>query len=487
MTAAALAGLLVAGGLSAAPPVGAERPRAAGGRVEELIEKLSGQGTEAMMAARSLADIGDPRAVGALLTMARAKGYSLRLAAITALGRLGDRRATDTVAAALKDDDAHMRAAGARALGRLGDRRALRAVMRLLDDEAPPARLAAVRALGAIGDPQAVGALAAALDSEAPEMRIASARALGMIAQRRAEPALAQALTDTDLRVRRACLAAIRALGPDTPAKTPTPVAPLAGLLKHRYPQIRAYAVRKLGQSGNPAAVARLIDALDDRSPDVFFGASLWLGRLGGDRAITALIGVIETTDSPRRWTSAAAGLAAAKAPRAVPHLLEHMIAPRFDVDVLQTGLVALGGIGEASALAPLRALQAAGGKLTLCRKTLVGVMARLGDKASWTVVLDAAKAPSAPTRRQAAIWLGYTQAPRAEAPLVTLLSDRQPRVRAMAATALGNLPRPGPAAGSALTAALKDPARSVRQAAAGALKRISLVMDRRGSPADSD
>ncbi len=469
----ALAGLLVASGLSAA---GTERPRTTDPRVDELIEKLSGQGTEAMMAATALADIGDLRAVPPLLTMARSKGYSLRLAAITALGRLGDRRATSVVTGVLKADDAHMRAAAAQALGRIGDRKAVGAIVRLLDDEAPPTRLAAVRALGAIGDPQAVRPLTTALTSETPEMRVASARALGMIADRRAEPALFRALIDTDLRVRRTALAAIRALGPNTPGQSPEPLGPLPGLLKHRYPQIRAYAVRRLGQSGNPAAVALLIDALDDRRPDVFFGASLWLGRVGGERAITALIGVIEATDSPRRWTSAAAGLAEAKAARAVAPLIEHMMSRRFDVDVLQAGLVALGGIGDASALAPLRKLQAAGGKLAHCRDTLIGVMARLGDEASWTVVLKAAKAPALASRRQAAIWLGYTRAARAEAPLAGLLSDRQPRVRAMAATAMGNLPRPGPAARSALTAALKDPAKSVRQAAAEALRRIRRV-----------
>ena len=473
VTVAALAGLLVVGGLSAA---GAERPRAACARFDELVEKLAGRGTEAMLAAKTLADLGDRRAVPHLLTMARAKGYSLRLAAITALGRLGDRRATDGVIAALNADDAHMRAAAAEALGRIGDRKATRSLRRLLDDEAIATRLAAVRALGALGDPQAVRALALMLTAEASEMRIASARALGMIGQRRAEPALAQALTDADLRVRRASLAAIRALGPDTPAKTPGAIEPLTGLLKHRYPQIRAYAVGKLGQSGNPGAVALLTGALDDRSPDVFFGASLWLGRLGGDRAITALIGVIETTDSPRRWTSAAAGLAQAKAAPAVPALIEHMMSRRFDVDVLQAGLVALGGIGDTSALAPLRKLQATSPKARLCQKTLVGVMARLGDPASWTVAMNAAKAPAAASRRQAAVWLGYTQAPRAVAPLITLLSDPHPDVRAMAATALGNIPHPGPAARTALSAALKDTARAVRQAAMAALERIILT-----------
>jgi len=441
---------------------------------DQLVAKLDGKGTEAMMAARSLGLLGDRRAVDHLLPLARSEVYSLRLTAITALGRLADGRATDAVMAALDAADAHMRAAAAEALGRMGARKATSAVSDLLDDEVLSTRLAAARALGALADPRAIRALALALTDEEPEMRIASARALGAIGKPWAEGPLAKLLGQEDTPVRRAALAAIRALGGDRPATKPLPIERWVALLKHDYPQQRAYAVRKLGQSGNPQAVAPLIAALDDRRADVFFGASLWLARIGGDEAIGALIDTLKTTNSPRRWTSAAAALAERKEKRAVPVLLQHMLSSRFDVDIAEAGLVALGGIGDKSAVAPLRKLQADSAKLRLCNTTLVGVLARLGDADSWIIVLAAAKAPSASLRRRGATWLGYTQDPRAAKLLTTLLADPSASVRAMAAPAIANIPHPTPAVKAALTAALKDPDASVRKAAAKALKRIN-------------
>lgn len=440
---------------------------------DQLVAKLDGKGAEAMMAARSLGLLGDPRAVDHLLPLARSKVYSLRLTAITALGRLADSRAADTVMDALNADDAHMRAAAAEALGRMGDQKATGAVAGLLADEALSARLAAARALGALADPRAIRPLALALNDEAREVRIASAQALGAIGKPWADGPLAKLLSQEDTAVRRAALAAIRALGGDRPAAEPQPIERWIALLKHDYPQQRAYAVRRLGQSGNPQAVAPLIAALDDHSADVFFGASLWLARLGGDEAIGALLDTLKTTNSPQRWTSAAAALAERKEKRAVPVLLKQMLSRRFDVDIAEAGLVALGGIGDKSAVAPLRKLRAASPKLRLCSNTLVGVLARLGDADSWTIVLETAKAPSAALRRQGATWLGYTQDPRAAKPLTTLLADPSASVRALAAAAIANVPRPTPAIKAALTAALKDPDKSVRNAAAEALKRI--------------
>jgi len=472
LAAVLLVALLAAiGGESSASAYAAE---ATNSQFDRLVAKLEGKGTEAMMAARSLGLMGDRRALEHLTPLAKSKAYSIRMTAIIALGELGDPRATDTVMAALTASDSHMRAAAAEALGRIGSRKATPGVSELLKDDLLSTRLTAARALAALADPRAIRPLALALNDDEPEMQIASARALGAIGKPWAEGPLARLLGHDNTPVRRAALAAIRALEGNTPATSPQPIERWVTLLTHDYPQQRAYAVRKLGQSGNPQAVAPLIAALDDRRADVFFGASLWLARLGGDEAITTLLGILKTTHSPRRWTSAAAALAERKEKRAVPVLLETMLARRFDVDVAQAGLVALGGIGDKSAVAALLKLQADSPKLRLCNTTLIGVLARLGHDESWTVILESVKAPQESLRRQGATWLGYTQNARATKPLITLLSDPDASVRAMAAAAIANIPRPTPAAKAALTTALEDPDSSVRNAAANALKRFN-------------
>lgn len=476
LTALVLTGLFATSGPPEAVCARLVEPTKAEKRFDELVAKLGGRGTEAMMAAAALGELGDGRAVKHLLPMARGEDYSLRLAAITALGRLGDARATVTVMSALDAADAAMRAAAAEALGEIGDRMATRAVMGLLDDESGRVRLAAAAALGALEDPQAVGALAVVLGDESPGLRITAAGALGSIGRRWAEPALAKLLDDDSAAVRRAALLAIRAIGPHRPAKQPRPINPWAGMLEGKHPAGRAYAVRKLGQSGNPQAVGPLIGALKDGHVDVFFGASLWLGRLGGDEAVAALIETLKTTNSPQRWTSAAAALAERREKRAVGVLLERMTSRRFDVGVVRAGLVALGGIGDRSAVPLLRKLQEST-KFRLCRATVIGVLARLGDAESWAVVLESAKAPGSASRRQAAVWLGYTASPRAVAPLVVLLSDRNVSVRVAAATSLGNIRRGGRrAAAAAVAKGLADGDRAVRRAAAKALERIKLA-----------
>ena len=443
-------------------------------RFDSLVAKLGGGGTEALMAAAALGDLGDRRAVPHLLPMAREGQYSFRLTAIEALGVLGDTRATATVMGALGAADRRMRATSAEALGLIGDRSATRGVADLLGDESERVRLSAAEALGALRDPVAVGPLVRVLGDESSRMRIAVARALGAIGRRGAEVPLAGLLRDKVPSVRRSALAAIRLFGPHRPAKSPGPIDRWAPMIEDRYPEVRAYAVRKLGQSGSPKAEAILIGALNDRDVAVFFPASLWLGRLGGAEGVSALIATLETTASPQRWTSAAAALAERKDKRAIGPLLRHMTSRRFDVDIAEAGLVALGGIGDKSALAPIRKLQETSGKIRLCRATLIGVLARLGDAASWSAVLAAAGASDSASRRQGALWLGYTQSPRAVAPLTGLLSDADVSVRVMAATGLGNMRRGGQAAaGAALAKALKDKDKTVRQAAAAALERI--------------
>jgi HEAT repeat protein len=70
-------------------------------------------------AARALGQIGDPRALDALVAALRNTCYGARVAAIEALAQIGDRRALEPLTAALGDGDPCVRLAAAAALCRL--------------------------------------------------------------------------------------------------------------------------------------------------------------------------------------------------------------------------------------------------------------------------------------------------------------------------------------------------------------------------------
>lgn len=82
-------------------------------------------------AVRALGEIQDPRSADTLLAMA---GKVDRAVHLWALGRLGDRRGFETVAAAVTDPDRIVRLTAIQALNDLGDERAVPVLTRALDD-----------------------------------------------------------------------------------------------------------------------------------------------------------------------------------------------------------------------------------------------------------------------------------------------------------------------------------------------------------------
>lgn len=82
-------------------------------------------------AVRALGEIQDPRSAATLLAMA---GKVDRAVYLWALGRLGDRRGFESVAAAVGDPDRIVRLTAIQALNDLGDERAVPVLTRALDD-----------------------------------------------------------------------------------------------------------------------------------------------------------------------------------------------------------------------------------------------------------------------------------------------------------------------------------------------------------------
>jgi HEAT repeat protein len=168
----------------------------------ELIPALSAPDWKTRwQTCQTLGELGDKRAVRALIRALNDINQWVRIVAAEALGQIADERATQKLIFGLNDDSIWVRRASVVALGQIGDEEAIPPLMnRLLD---PPnskwpeeLRDAIAQALGAIGEP-ALQTLIHALDDPDPWVSCAAARALGQIGDPQAIAPLA-ALTKTD-------------------------------------------------------------------------------------------------------------------------------------------------------------------------------------------------------------------------------------------------------------------------------------------------
>ena len=115
-----------------------------------------------------MGQIGDPRAVDALVAAARGQtGQGANLAVVEALGRLADPRALDFLLLRLDHPDPKLVTAAARALGSFQDPQAVDALIVKLEHGHEGVRVAAASSLARIGNPMAATALHLAIERAA--------------------------------------------------------------------------------------------------------------------------------------------------------------------------------------------------------------------------------------------------------------------------------------------------------------------------------
>lgn len=154
-----------------------------------LQDLLSEEPTWRASAASLLGELGDKRAVPALITALGDKEKSVRREVASALGNLEDKRAVPVlVNTLLKDENEFVRAIAARSLGKLGDKEAVPALIKSLKDENVTVRVIVANALGKLGGKEAIDPLAAATCEEDnitnPDVRKAIFTALNQINER---------------------------------------------------------------------------------------------------------------------------------------------------------------------------------------------------------------------------------------------------------------------------------------------------------------
>jgi hypothetical protein len=243
-------------------------------------------------------ELGDLRALGAILGAVHTSDPALRAAAVAALGASGDARALDVAREAAKDKDARVRAAGAEALAHLGAADAGQAVEALVADDAT-AREGLRIAVEVRSEGVTKAAAARAAASADPELRALAVVALG----RQVSPAAVNAL------VTLAGDARLAGDAMDALARSPCPIAmtaieALAAAPSTRRLAARAYFVRRVVRgersARGDALIAALAAAADGADRAVAVEAMVALGE-------RPLAGALEDRD-PRVRRAAAMG-----------------------------------------------------------------------------------------------------------------------------------------------------------------------------------
>ncbi|MHA1601138.1 MAG: HEAT repeat domain-containing protein [Alphaproteobacteria bacterium] len=207
-----------------------------------------------------------------------------------ALGRIGDPNAVGPLLSALKDKEGYVRSSVAAALGQIGDRRAVAPLIETMKSDAHDnTRQYSAEALGRIADPAAFDPLLAALTDEDGHVREVAAHSLGLLGDTRAIPELVGLFSDRYPGPKESAARALIRFG--RPA-----VAPLITALSKGDDSARSWAPRALGKIGDRQAIGPLVTAAERARRE----KSWWI-LTRTTRALTELTGKTFGED-PAKW-----------------------------------------------------------------------------------------------------------------------------------------------------------------------------------------
>ena len=238
-----------------------------------------------------------------------------------ALQRIEDPRALPALLTLAKEAHPYTRAFAVKGLGGLKDRQALPVLMPLLSSGTRTVLIETLRALGRIADPSAVDPLLKVINdaSADPQVRLEAINALGGM-RGSAAPAIFDRLldmvTDASPPVRAAALKSIATLDPTQF------VAILSGLDPDPHWSVRAQLATVLGGMTMDLGASRLQSMLNDSDQRVVPSVLDALVKLKAPTAASVLLERLKA-DDPAVRSAAARGIAELKPPNGAPALAE--------------------------------------------------------------------------------------------------------------------------------------------------------------------
>ncbi|WP_394844253.1 HEAT repeat domain-containing protein [Pendulispora brunnea] len=267
---------------------------------EELFEVLVAKVRDPDPTVRSLAvarleDLGDARAVPALVSALEDEDEKVRETALTALREFRTEAGAAALLPGMAHPSAQVREAVIIALREHRDPRAVEPLLRATADESPRVRREAVVTLAYLRRPESVSALRERLRDPEASVRKVAIGALDFFNSPALVPDFIEVLRDDDWQVRRE--AAI-VLGR---SKVSQGIPALLEALEDRYWQVRKEAISSLGKLGATAASGALIALLHDDTPDIRKAAAQALGELRARSAAPTLTRLANDADAEVR------------------------------------------------------------------------------------------------------------------------------------------------------------------------------------------
>jgi HEAT repeat protein len=420
-------------------------------------------------AASSLGRFDDPASISPLLSALNDPDWHVRATAIMSLSSVvGNRpervaQVIDPIAARLQDDQyALVRDRAADALARPNDEKAIAALVQAIVSENREARFHAHEGIIRSKAVSALPALSKYVHNPNRDVREKIIRIFGEIGGKDQVPFITDALNDSDPVVRLAAVEALRKVQGEGLVET------LGARCNDADANVRAVAARALGNLGDRKAVPKLVDLLRDSNGFVRGAAAEALGQLGDRSATTALIQVLTGEKRQPNAGSEQEGIVIGTQSSALPEIAKVKL-----VEERIIAAKALGDIHDPAAVDSLieRGLKAEDPGLRAESAVSLG---KIGESRA-VKPLEAAVRPyyeSAPEESQ-----GVTISAGPIDERVRLLKEKESRVRASVAWALGQLA--DPSAQDILKRAVNDDNSLVRDAAAEALAKISEKQER--------
>ncbi len=380
--------------------------------VAELLRTLRNQydNLSVLNSALQVLAMSDVDTTAPLIALLADWDVNLRMYAALALGQQRERRAIPALIAALADPDVNVRYHAIEALGLLHATEALPALIAILETGDFFLAFPALDALVQIGDRAAAPAIVPLLADEL--LAAPAAEALGQLGDEEAVTPLAQSLN----------------AGAAPASVVARALASLYGRYQATYGE-GAHIADLSRRALQPAGIKALLDALPQVSDDDLRSLALVLGWLEGpaiERALTRLLGQPsarrEVVEALVRYGSRVVGL-----------LIEQLDA--VEIETRQAAIIALGRIGDASAVPALMRMLTASPELAV---VTAGALAKIGDRRAFGALLSLMGHEDASVRQAIVSALNSLGHPDMAGHMVRCLQDPNPLVRESAVKVAG-------------------------------------------------